>query len=58
MGHYTKLKWLVTGFHEIAVLKILQISWILCGGVHICCLQLPEEVLHNGCFSLECYKTF
>ena len=68
MGHYKKLKYLVTGFHEIAVLNILQISWIIVWWsvslvpVGICCLGIccnfPEEVLHHGCFTQECYKTF
>ena len=46
MGHYKKLKYLVTGFHKIAVLKILQISWITVWWsvflvtMRICCPQL------------------
>ena len=49
MGHYKKLKYLVTGFHEIAVLNILQISLIIVWWsvslvpVRICCLQLSKK---------------
>ena len=46
MDHYKKLKYLVTGFHEIAVPKTLQISWITVWWsvslvtIRICCPQL------------------